>query len=121
LKFGAAFDYMNAADVAANEWDAAIYSTYQFNDKLSLNLRAEYLEAKPLNTGGAYPGGGPGAPGNCAQEITTTVQYALWANVLTRLEFRWDHSNSTGYSYVSNTGGTQQNAFLLAAQAVYTF
>jgi hypothetical protein len=121
LKFGASFDYLNARDVSANEWDAALYSTYQFNDKLSLNLRAEYFEGKPLNTGGAYTGGGPGFPGNDAQELTATVQYALWANVLTRLEVRWDHSNSTGYPYVSNTGGTQQNAFLLAAQAIYTF
>jgi len=57
LKFGAAFDYMNAADVSGNEWDAAVYSTYQFNDKLSLNLRAEYQEAKPLNTAGSGASG----------------------------------------------------------------
>jgi len=133
LKFGAAFDYLNARDVSANEWDAAIYSTYQFNDKLSLNLRAEYFEGKPLNTAGAYLGGGPGFSGNCAQELTATVQYALWANVLTRLEFRWDHSNSGSYGYTSNAGAggttpgetgtanTQENAFLLAVQAIYTF
>jgi hypothetical protein len=123
LKFGAAFDYMNAADVAANEWDAAIYSTYQFNDKLSLNLRAEYLEAKPLNTAGAFnPAPNlPPASGNDAQEITATLQYALWANVLTRLEVRWDHSNSTSAGYVTPAGSFQENAFLLAAQAVYTF
>jgi hypothetical protein len=121
LNFGASFDYLNARDVSGNEWDGALYSTYKFTDKLSLNLRAEYFEGKPLNNAGAYNGGGPGLPGNDAQEVTATLQYALWANVLTRLEVRWDHSNSTGYPYVSNTGGTQQNAFLLAAQAVYTF
>jgi hypothetical protein len=121
LKFGASFDYLNARDVSGNEWAAALYSTYQFNDKLSLNLRGEYFEGNPLNNAGAYAGGGPNLPSNDAQEITATVQYALWANVLTRLELRWDHSNSTGNPYVSNTGGTQQNAFLLAAQAIYTF
>jgi hypothetical protein len=118
LKFGAAFDYMNAADVSGNEWDAAVYSTYQFNDKLSLNLRAEYLEAKPIDTAGAFNGG---FGNNEAQEITATLQYALWANVLTRLEVRWDHSNSDNAGFITPAGSQQENAFLLAAQAVYTF
>ena len=125
LKFGAAFDYLNARDVNGNEWDAAVYSTYQFNDKLSLNLRAEYFEGRPLNTAGAYgnpyPNGVPPQTYNDAQELTATLQYALWANVLTRLEVRWDHSNSTSLGYTSNTGNFQENAFLLAAQAIYTF
>ncbi len=121
LKFGAAFDYMTAADVSGNEWDAAIYSTYQFNDKLSLNLRAEYFQGKPLATSGAYASFGAATGSNEAQEITATVQYALWANVLTRLEVRWDHSNSTGFGYTTPAGTDQQNAFLLAAQAIYTF
>ena len=123
LKFGAAFDYMNAADVSGNEWDAAVYSTYQFNDKLSLNLRAEYFEGKPLNTAGAYASitAAPLSANNEAQEITATVQYALWANVLTRLEVRWDHSNSDNAGFITPAGSQQENAFLLAAQAVYTF
>jgi len=122
LTTGASFDYLNAADVSANEWDGAVYGSWKFNDKLSLNLRAEYFEGKPLNTGGAYGSiGAPFTANNDAQEVTATVQYALWANVLTRLEVRWDHSNSTGYGYVTPAGGTQQNAFLLAAQAVYQF
>jgi len=122
LKFGASFDYLNAADVSGNAWDAALYSTYQFNDKVSLNLRAEYYEGKPLDTAGAYTFVGAGTQGdNDAQEITATLQYALWANVLTRLEARWDHSNGTSYGYVSNTGNFQENAFMLAAQAIYTF
>ncbi|MEI9865153.1 MAG: outer membrane beta-barrel protein [Limisphaerales bacterium] len=122
LKFGAAFDYLTAADVSGNAWNAAVYSTYQFNDKLSLNLRAEYYNGKPLNVSGAYAQFGP-TYANQAQEITATVQYALWANVLTRLEVRWDHSNNGNYTYgyVSNTGNFQENAFLLAAQAIYTF
>jgi hypothetical protein len=126
LKFGAAFDYVNAADVNANEWDAALYSTYQFNDKLSLNLRGEYFEGRPLNTSGGYDNyyynGVPAQTYNQAQELTATLQYNLWANVLTRLEFRWDHSNGTSYGYTTPAGTTgEQNAFLLAAQAIYTF
>jgi len=120
LKFGASFDYLNARDVSANEWAAAIYGTYQFNDKLSLNLRAEYFDSKGINTSGAYLSA-PGVFDGQAQELTATVQYALWANVLTRLEFRWDHADHTDIGYVSNVGTYQQDAFLLAAQAVYTF
>jgi hypothetical protein len=124
LKFGASFDYLNARDVSQNEWVGAVYSTYQFSDKLSLNLRAEYLDAQSLDASGAYTATSTGY--NQAHEITATIQYALWANVLTRLEVRWDHSNHTGaggyYSNVSSGVGTPQaDAFLLAAQAIYTF
>jgi len=133
LTTGAAFDYLTANDVTGNEWDGALYASYKFNDKLSLNLRGEYFEGRPLDNSGAYgvinpvglPVGANGVvppyPYNQAQELTATVQYALWANVLTRLEFRWDHSNSSSYGYTTPAGGNQQNAFLLAAQAVYMF
>jgi hypothetical protein len=124
LKFGAAFDYLSAHDVNANAWDGAVYSTYQFNDKLSLNLRGEYYDGRPLNASGAYyTGGSYGTAFNGyqqAQEVTATIQYALWANVLSRLEVRWDHVNH-GDGYTTPAGSNQQNAFLLAAQAIYTF
>jgi Putative beta-barrel porin-2, OmpL-like. bbp2 len=132
LKVGASFDYLTARDVSGNAWDGALYGTYQFNDKLSLNLRAEYYNGQPLNAAGAYqtgPGFGVANGGEQqAQEFTATVQYALWANVLTRLEFRWDHVNH-GNGYSNNTfnntdeepGGLRQDAFMLAAQAVYQF
>ena len=120
LKFGAAFDYLAAHDIAQNAWVGALYSTYQFNDKLSLNFRGEYLDAKSQQVSGAYTPVSTGP--NQATELTATVQYALWANVLTRLEVRWDHSLHDGAgSYFSNTGNQQQDAFLLAAQAIYTF
>jgi putative OmpL-like beta-barrel porin-2 len=108
LKFGAAFDYLNARDINGNEWVAGVYSTYQFNDKLGVNLRAEYNDIL-----GSTPNG---------DEITATVQYAMWANVLTRLEFRWDHDEG-GTPFISHgsTPTVQNNAFLLAAQAIYTF
>jgi hypothetical protein len=108
LKFGAAFDYLNARDINGNEWVAGVYSTYAFNDKLSLNLRAEYQDVLG------------DTPDN--QEITATVQYAMWANVLTRLEFRWDRADS-GQPFISHgsTPTDNNNAFMLAAQAIYTF
>jgi len=120
LSFGASFDYLNAGDVPANEWVAGLYSTYKFNDKVSLNLRGEYLSAQPFQASGAYDTVSDGY--NQAYELTATLQYALWANVLTRLEVRWDHSNHIDAgTYISNTGNEQNNAFMLAAQAVYQF
>jgi len=132
LKTGGSFDLLDASDIDAQTWSLAAYATYAFSEKLSLNLRAEYLNAggntafgTSLN-GGAFQTSGTNGD-NQAQEITATVQYAMWANVLTRLEFRWDHVNAhdsgagpTAF-YLSNTGNSQQNAFMLAAQAIYTF
>jgi opacity protein-like surface antigen len=56
--------------------------------------------------------------------LTETVQYDLWKNVISRLEYRWDHSASGQDAY----GGTStdsapslKNAFLLAANVIYKF
>jgi hypothetical protein len=126
LTLGGAFDYLNARDISANSWDLAGYATYKFTDKLSLNMRAEYLDAGGNTATGTSLGGGafidPTGAKEQSQEITATVQYNLWANVLTRLEFRWDHTNDHGSAgYLSNTGTAESNAFMLAAQAIYQF
>jgi len=131
LTTGASFDYLSAHDANGNAWDVAGYGSYKFNDKLSLNLRGEYYNGAPSQPGAGtatpanffYTGGGYGTAGNGyqeAQEFTATVQYALWANVLTRVEVRWDHVNH-GNGYTTPGGSNQQNAFMLAAQAIYTF
>ena len=62
-------------------------------------------------------------------EVTATLQYDLWKNVVSRVEFRWDHSdngklfgaNATSTSSVAATGGSRRNAFMLAAQVIYKF
>ncbi len=132
LKFGGSYDYLNARDVGANTWVVAAYGSYQFSDKLSLNVRAETQHgggntlAGVQLSGGAYgPDFSNGTPNQQAQEITATLQYALWANVLTRLEVRWDHVDH-GNGYINNTssyatGTPESDAFLLALQAIYTF
>jgi hypothetical protein len=108
LKFGGAFDYLNARDVPFNEYVIAGYGTYQFNDKTSFNVRAEYNEFAGENA--------------AQEEVTATLQYNLWANVLTRVELRWDHAdNGLGDPFTSHAGTAERNAYLLAAQAIYTF
>jgi len=129
LKFGAAVDYLevhNSTPVAfaPNPSDDSvavygIYSTYQATDKLSLNLRGEYLVnygAGPYHTA-ANPGG------SNAEELTATVQYSLWTNVLSRVEFRWDHAeqgNTFGYNQLTGAP-TKDNDFLLALNLIYQF
>lgn len=50
--------------------------------------------------------------------VTATVDYSLWASVLTRLEFRWDHD-------LSGTGvfndGTDKDCLSLALNVIYSF
>ncbi len=133
LKVGAAFDFfdLHNGGVAGNPsddstWVIGLYSSFQATDKLSFNMRAEYLSS---NGSGLYDiaGVGPGtSPDNVAEEFTATAQYNLWANVISRVEFRWDHAehqNFFGYSSGATTAGAanRNNDFLLALNLIYQF
>ncbi|HSY09479.1 MAG TPA: hypothetical protein VK840_01055, partial [Candidatus Dormibacteraeota bacterium] len=50
------------------------------------------------------------------EEFTLDAQYSLWANVLSRVEIRWDRVDA----HVFDANG-KRNAFLLAAQVIYQF
>jgi hypothetical protein len=133
LKVGAAFDFfdLHNGGTAANPsddstWNIGLYGSFQATDKLSFNMRAEYLSS---NGSGLYDiaGVGPGtSPDNVAEEFTATAQYNLWANVISRVEFRWDHAehgNFFGYSSGTTTAGAPNrgNDFLLALNLIYQF
>jgi hypothetical protein len=122
LKLGSSFDYVelqnsgqagnHARDV---DWNIAVYGNLQATDKLSFNLRAEYLDDS--QAGLIY------GKGQKAEEITFTTQYNLWANVLSRVEFRWDHVEH-GKAFDNNIAfgaPTKDNAFLLALNLIYQF
>jgi len=128
LKVGACFDYLdihNDTAVNGNDsvWNIALYSSFQATDKLSFNLRAEYLDAQSL--GGGSPGifSNSTYVGNTAEEFTATAQYNLWANVISRVEFRWDHvEHRNAFGSSSTTGGKfRGNDFLLALNVIYQF
>ena len=55
--------------------------------------------------------------------LTSTVQYDLWKNVISRVEFRWDRSVNGNNMFGGSTAGDQnrKNAFLLAANVIYKF
>jgi len=62
------------------------------------------------------------ARSNFAQEVTLTAQYNLWANVISRLEFRWDHvEHGTPFGYSQANPGGKEQRFLLALNVIYQF
>ncbi len=121
LRLGAAFDALDVHNPDAvrggETWAVAGYVSYQATEKLSLHGRAEYLRDRgeqKFFTG--FP--------DKVLEMTATVQYDLWKNVLSRLELRWDHSltGAPGYGEADALGNpTLDNAWMLAANIIYKF
>jgi len=129
LSVGLAYDYVAVGD--ADTFDSetglvirrsgfqnasALYLLWQATDKLSFNTRADYFSQSDFLASSGMPGK--------AFALTETVQYNLWKNVISRLEFRWDHSANGQDAY----GGTAplyvpslKNAFLVAANVIYKF
>ena len=133
LKLGAAFDLRSVNNKGQSNFNpgnsqndsgfvVGLYGNYQATDKLSFNLRGEYfdLQGSVLNPYYYDTANGKG------EEFTATVQYNLWANVTSRAEFRWDHSdsgkafNGGGYYYETATEG-DANSYILALNVIYSF
>jgi putative OmpL-like beta-barrel porin-2 len=149
LKVGAAFDYLweDNEDAPASPaghanqddiWVAGLYGTFQATDKLSFNGRFEYFsdDSNPDDvvtlyghSNGDALGEGFVGSGDNGEELTFTAQYNLWANVMSRAEFRWDHvehGDAFGASENNGTGGNygsrdKSNDFLLALNLIYQF
>lgn len=133
VTFGAAFDYaQNLAGSGfadnhnnVNVW--GLYNTIKATDKLSFNTRGEFWGVDNKGAGAAGYNNGIG--------LTETVQYDLWANVISRLEFRYDHvlrSNgdgdyvlptgySTGYYSSGETFSSNRTSYGLYANIIYQF
>ena len=60
------------------------YMMWQATEKLKINTRLDYA----TGTRGWYGATAPHRLGS----LTVTADYALWKNVITRAEFRWDHA-----------------------------
>jgi len=124
LSIGAAFDYRDGAPAPvfgnnAYAWTAAAYVSYAATEKLKLNARAEYAEG---SNGTWYLWGGEGAAANdknALGAITLTVDYSLWANVVTRGEIRYDRNMAGDHIYHGKD--TDIDALTIAANIVYKF
>jgi hypothetical protein len=130
LSVGLAYDYVALGDTSAIDAEtgdlvihksgfqnaSAIYLLWQATEKLTFNTRADYFSQSDFLVSSGMPGK--------AFALTETVQYDLWKNVISRLEFRWDHSASGADAYGGTAPGyapSLKNAFLVAANVIYKF
>lgn len=129
LKVGAAFDLLdlydwgNFAGTDGTVWTLGGYASYQASEKLSIHARAEFVED---NTADYIIPNYQNRDYTRIFALTGTVQYDLWANVISRLEIRWDHSCSgdifgkneyNGEGYVPS----ESDAVVIAANVIYKF
>lgn len=146
LKVGASFDYLGStAEFGADEFYAnawALYTSFQATEKLSLHVRGEYASTDTglLDTGTLASGPYQTHDNNAEVfSLTGTLQYDLWANVISRLEVRWDHQCGDGdmmpyggYTVSPGGGGGGaggspsgqnyvRNAVMIAANIIYKF
>jgi hypothetical protein len=122
LTVGAAFDYAHnlggGGDWSGGYWEynvlvAGVYATYKATDKLSLNARGEYVYGEEYHSDDGRTDSADGF------ELTGTIEYDLWANVVSRLEVRWDHANNNDWAlgdYVEN-----QDSLGFYANVIYKF
>jgi hypothetical protein len=122
LSVGACYDYRGDTQIGATPSTyanaAALYLSYQATEKLKVNNRFEYA------TGSVGTWGAPaGATENEEAFIgeTVTLDYSLWANVVTRAEFRWDHDLTARRGAAAAFGNDDKNALSLALNVIYKF
>jgi len=124
LSLGAALDYRDGSPTGGNAhaWTAALYASFAATEKLKFNARGEYAKGSLGTWYGAGAGGFPND--NVLGAVTLTADYALWANVVTRAEVRWDR-NLGGDEIYHNAGPGQNDqdsdAVTLTANVVYKF
>jgi hypothetical protein len=123
LKVGAAYDYAGVSSQGLNGANyanaTALYASYQATERLSLHARAEYASSDALTAAGT-----PLLGADKVFATTATLQYDLWKNVLSRIEFRWDHAASGSAAYGGTNAGdapTKKNSFILLANVTYRF
>jgi hypothetical protein len=115
--------YPAGADVDAGFIEAFdAYMAYAFTDKLSFNGRFEYANGD-LSALTLAEGATPTMGFNKVIAVTGTLQYNLWANVISRLEIRWDHAadGSSPFGGTVVTGPDKKNEVMLAANVIYKF
>ncbi|HEV2209675.1 MAG TPA: outer membrane beta-barrel protein [Verrucomicrobiae bacterium] len=119
LKAGVCYDYLGVPkqSLGGSSYANAVglYLSYQLTEKLSLYGRGEYASSDTLANNGANIIGAAKL-----FETTATLQYDLWKNVLTRVEFRWDHAADDSAAFGGNPP-TKSNSYILLADIAYKF
>jgi len=121
LSVGGAFDYRfngpNAVTPGNNwAWAVAGYVSFQASEKWKFNLRGDYTEG----SNGTFYTRANGSLQNRLGALTVTADYALWANLISRAEMRWDHNMGGDDSY-GKAPPDERDAFTLALNLIYKF
>jgi hypothetical protein len=120
LSVGAAYDYISWQGFYANA--SAFYFSLQAADKLKLNNRIEYATGVSGTWTGGLGAAGMKPPGGEAYlGETFTVDYSLWAHVISRVEFRWDHDLAARRGAPAPFGADDKNSLSLALNLIYRF
>ena len=110
LKVGLAYDKVQSLVGEGVDFNVyGVYATFDATSKLHLAVRGEMTDGVITHQ----------------EEVTATLQYDLWANVVSRLEARWDHvEHGVGFNngaYDAGATASTGDAFLLALNLVYKF
>lgn len=120
LKVGAAYDYAGVSEQVVTDNHSGyanattLYLLYKPVEKLTFNVRGEYATSGFTSTFLARK----------VFAVTSTVQYDLWKNVVSRVEFRWDHAadGSTPYGGTdAGEPGDKANSYILLLNLAYKF
>jgi hypothetical protein len=121
LAVGGAWDYRIQRDRVAghlDEYAVAAYLVYSGIEKLKLSVRGDYYNSGPAMW---YPVTDTDGAGNELVAVTATADYQLWQNVITRLEFRWDHDLTGQQNGNGPFGNDDNNSYTLALNVIYRF
>jgi len=119
LAAGLAFDYTTGIAFANSDAGAlAAYLSFQATEKLKINTRADYgwgdntmyYTAATDNDNELF-------------SLTVTADYALWKNVISRLEARWDTALTSDKPFGGTVAGapSDKSAVSLTANFIYQF
>ena len=119
LSLGFAYDYTYGQTSKSDYANAtALYVMYTW-DKWTFANRADYA----TGSSGVFDAVATSNQADRLFSDTFTVGYSLWKNVVTRGEFRWDHSCSGDHPFGGTVPGEplNKNAVSLALNIIYQF
>ncbi len=121
LNFGVAYDYQEttlavglAGSPAVNS-AIALYGSFAASEKLKLNLRGEMAHGNAFVV--------VAGERKDLYSVTATADYALWKNVVTRGEVRWDNASGSPYGGFNppTLKGDEKNLLTVALNVIYVF
>jgi hypothetical protein len=120
LSLGFAYDYTHGIGFEESYAEAvAAYINWQVTEKLKVNGRADY----GWGSNGVFGYETGDGKKNELFSLTGTIDYALWKNVISRAEVRWDSAVSGDRPFGGKFEGepSDRNAVSLAFNFIYQF